>query len=214
MHVLVFLTELALAAPPAAEADDGPAVRVSLRGVAEAWSDGAIATVYAPGGLLGALGVAAPLRGPVGLSAELGYKRLEHGDTGPLADGEAAPTPDYATAPLLELIPVTLLAQLTVLDRDALDAYVAAGPAVVAFTERHAPGDDGLAATSGLRIAAELRAGVLIDTGLIRPPAAPAPSPVQALEIELYGARRLQRPGVPGLDLGAWRAGAGLCLRL
>lgn len=211
MPWLILLTELAIASPPP-DLD----ARIALRGIAEQWSEPAIASVYRSGMMLGGAAVVLPVPTvPLGAGLELGYLRMEHGDEGPTTEEQAeSGTLDYGETPVLELVPVSVLIEWYLVDAPAWQAYLAAGPTLTSFTERYGDADGAVEATSGARIAAEVRMGLRIDTGLIDPPAAPASSPIEALEIEIYGGRRAQRPGAEGFDLSAWRGAIGLSLRL
>lgn len=207
MLCVLLAAELAFAAPQ--ETD----VRIALRGIAEHWADPAIGSVYRTGGFIGGIGVIAPIYGPIGLDIEGGYKRMQHGDDGQ-DEAETGASTDHGTHPLLELVPISLLVEYRFELDESLHAFAALGPTFTAFTERHSTDAAGLGVTRGARLAAELRTGIRVDTGLVEPPAAPAPSPIDALELEVYGARRLQRPGVDGFDLSAWRGSIGLVVRL
>jgi hypothetical protein len=175
--------------PPDLDPEEAPRseVHLILRGVVERWNDPAITTVYRSGTWLAGAGLVVDLLGPLGVDVEVGFGRLQ---------GEQA---------TLEIAPLSALIELTA-PLGRADGFLAAGPAWTVFTE--SGGGD---VVDGARISAELRGGVRVDTGLVQPPAAPAPSTFDRMELELYFARRAELPGPGrGLQLGAWRASVGL----
>jgi len=196
----------AAAAPavPVPPKPEKPRPMVVGRAIAEAWSDPAIGTVYASGGILSGLGAVIPITRTIGVDVEVGYRRL-HTDEG------AAETDDTF---LLEVLPISGLAEFTLASKtSALDGFVGVGPSFAGFREHHPPNAEGFGITRGAKLSLELRAGLRIDTGLVQPRMAPG-SPVRGLDVELYGARRFQVPGGKGFDLDAWRGGLGLGVRL
>lgn len=188
------------AAPPAQRRP----LRVAVRGIAETWSDAGIGTVYASGGLFGGIGVVAPLVGPLSLDVEVAYRRLYTDD--------GAESPDDTLH--MEIVPVSLVVEY-VFDGDAspVEGFVGLGPALATYREHHPPDATGIGLTGGAKISLEPRFGLRFDTGLVQPRMAPV-SPVQGVDVELYGARRLQMPGGQGFDLDAWRGGLGLAFRI
>jgi hypothetical protein len=193
-------------ADPAVEEEPLPPVDtlVSIRAVAETWSDPAIGTLYATGGLLGAVGVVVPLSKRLRLDVEAGYRRMYQDD------GAEEPDDTYR----FEVVPISIVPEFTFVGRERpLDGFVGLGPSFAGFRE-HAPANvDGLGVTRGAKFSLEARAGLRIDTGLIQERMAPT-SPVRGVDVELYGARRLQLPGDNGFDLDAWRGGLGVGVRL
>ncbi len=184
----LFLLSLASASDPDRD------VRIGLRGVAESWQDDAIATVYRTGAVFGGATLVVDVWGPMAAGAEFAYRSV---------------TPKTGEDPALHLLPVTFLAEARLPLGDDLHGLGALGAAMVAFTER-----DTTTALTGTRIALDMRVGARWDLHLIEPAMAPAPSAVQAVELDLFLGRRQQRPGLVGLDLSAWRAGFGLTARL
>jgi hypothetical protein len=189
-------SSLALAAPDparpgAAPAEDEPGVQLVLRGLVEHWNEPALSAVYKSGTWLGGLGLVVPVVGPLGLDLELGFGRLK------------------GTGSTMELAPLSALVELGA-PMGRLDGFVGVGPAWTVFGERVEGSTEG--AVQGARIAAELRAGLRLDTGLVDPPSPPTPQGLlQALQLEVYVARRAQMPGeAEGLQLGAWRGSVGL----
>lgn len=184
----------ALAADPAAEPEKRERhVTVVARGLVERWNDPAIATVYESGTWLGGLGVVVPFVGPLAVDAEISFSRLK------------------ANGTTLELAPLSAIVELG-LPIGAATGFVGLGPALVVFTERSERA--GLLAIDGARFTLEARGGIRVDTGLVDPPMAPAPSgPIHRLDVELYVARRNELPiDDEGFVLGAWRASLGLGL--
>lgn len=203
-------------AAPVVDEPSAPHTRVALRMVMESWSDGAIGTVYGTGGIASGIGAVVPVWGPLSLDIEATYKRVQYDDQGVGDDGQVDDQTDYATNPMLELVPLSLLVEYRLPGAtDSFQSFVSLGPTYTSFSERHAPDEEsGLGVTAGARVAAELRAGMRFDTGLIQPKLAPAASPVDALELEFYLGRRAQRGSVEGFNLSAWRAAVGLSFRL
>ncbi len=177
----------------AALAADGDKEREPIlvigRGLIERWNDPAIATVYKSGAWLGGLGLVTPIIGPVAVDVEIGFARLKAGEA------------------TLELVPLSGLVE-GFAPLGPVQGFAGLGPTWTGFTE--VGGDE---AVDGARIAAELRAGVRVDTQFVDPPAPPAPAgPIRALMLEINVGRRFEFPGSPpkGFHLGAWRACIGL----
>ncbi len=169
-----------------------------LRGSVERWGDPAIGTVYRQGALMGGAGVVVDVFGPLSVDVDIAYRRVES-DSG----GQR-----------FELLPISLLAEYRFpMPDDPIDPFVGFGFAIAHFAERAAPDDAGLAVVRGARPAIELRAGLRFDLGLIQPSMVDDPV-VKGMDVEVYGARRIEVPGGQGFDLAAWRAGLGLALRL
>lgn len=192
--MLVLLATMTFAQP--SESAETPQFRIGVRGVAEQWSDTSLSSTYAQGAPIGAVGLGVPLSERLWLDVEVGYRRL---------------TTEADEALAFNLIPASVLAEWS-FGRGRARPFLAAGPTLTAFHEQHSPNSEGQQATSGARISGELRFGGRVNTGLITPARAPAPSVVQSASIELYLARRQARPigGRNGLDLGAWRAALGV----
>jgi hypothetical protein len=193
-------------APPTGPGDEKPPVDtlVAVRGVAETWSDPAIGTLYATGGLLGAVGVVVPISRTFRLDVEAGYRRMYQDD--------GSETPDDTFH--FEVVPVSIVPEVTFVGKERpLDGFIGLGPSFAGFREHAPPGPDGLGVVNGAKLSVELRTGLRIDTGLIQPRMAPT-SPVKGVDVEIYGARRFQMPGGSGFDLDAWRGGLGVGVRL
>jgi len=191
----------ALAAP--VDAPEPLGLRVAPRAVVEAWTrDPALSEVYANGGPMMALGVVVPVRGGLALSLEGAYGRFRAGGA--------------ETGALLQVTPVSVLIEYAG-GTDRTQGFVDLGPSFVSFAEQ--------GGAVGTRVMGTLRAGVRIDTGLVVPAMAPAPSPVRALELEIGGGRRVRSPGrlnhygedpaaLTGFNFNAWQLTIGLGVRL
>ena len=194
--------------PPAPDPPDEPPERrplvVAVRGIAETWSDPGIGTVYGTGGLLSGLGVVVPLLGPLSLDIEAAYRRMYTDD--------GAETPDDTF--VMEMLPVSFVVEWTLANETSpVEGFVGLGPSFAGFREHHPRDAEGFGVTRGAKFGLETRVGVRFDTGLVQPTMAPT-SPVRGVDLELYGARRLQLPGGKGFDLDAWRGGVGLAVRI
>lgn len=187
-------------------------VRVSLRGVAEAWHDPYLATRFKSGGIGAGFGVHVPIIGPFAVDGEVAYQRVGAGDSG----GDGA----------LQLMPVSALASFVWLPGDdrGLQLFGSAGPAMVMWSESGqdeefmrsiAEDPEAPVATvlRGARPGLEIRVGGRIDLGLVDESLAPVPQgPVRGVELEIFGARRLATSS-SGFNLNTWRAAAGVALR-
>jgi hypothetical protein len=174
--------------------------------VAEQWNEPAIATVYQQGGLMGGLAAVVPIWDDLSLDVEFVYRRFPQGG-GSVENGAAG----YQ----LQILPISFLLEYKFALNGPMHGFAGWGPTYTVFSEDALTEESGLSVISGARLASELRLGVRIDTGLITPLHKSIPQGgVQALELEIYGARRMQmsRNG-EGLNLGAWRGSLGLALR-
>ena len=182
---------------PTAHAD----VLLVARGSLERWGDAAIGSVYRQGGFLGGAGVVIDVFGPLSVDVDLAYKRL------------------YARSDetqIFELVPVTFLVEYTFPAENApLDPFVGLGFGFAQWAERTTSPDPstGLSTRKGARPSLELRAGIRFDLGIVQPAMARDPV-VKGVDLELFGARRIETPGGQGFDLASWRGGLGLALRL
>ncbi|MEO0601750.1 MAG: hypothetical protein AAF211_09950 [Myxococcota bacterium] len=172
------------------------------RGQAEFWADPSIASFYRTGALMGGAGVVVDIVGPISADLDVAYKRAN-----------PALNPDDETS-RFEVVPVTLLAEYNFPFANVpVRPYAGLGFAMVSFAERHPALPDGRTVTRGTRPAIELRAGFRVDLGLV-PESLIKPSPIQSIELEVFGGRRMEAPGGKGFDLSAWRAGLGVGVRL
>ena len=188
------------------ESVEPPTFRLMVRGVVEQWNEPAIATVYQQGGLMGGLGVVVPIWDDLSLDVEFVYRRFPQGG-GSVADG--------ATGYQLQILPISFVLEYKFALNGPMHGFAGWGPAYTVFSEDAITEDSGLSVISGARLASEIRMGIRVDTGLITPLHSSLPQGgVQALELEVYGSRRMQLPrSVERLDLGAWRGCLGLGLR-
>ena len=187
----------AFAAPADAE-PESPPFGISLRGVAETWDDASIGAVYRTGGFSSGAALLFPLPwDPVMVTVEATYKRAGSGTSG---------TSHF------EMLPITILGEYALYRDGRGEVYAGLGPALMVFTEHHP--DNGAGVLRGTRLGIETRVGGRFDTGLVNPTLPPAPQGLDRIELEVYAARRFQRPGMPGFQLGAWRAGLGVVFRL
>ena len=115
----------------------------------------------------------------------------------------------------LQILPISFLLEYKFALNGPMHGFAGLGPAYTVFSEDAITEDSGVSVISGARLASELRLGVRVDTGLITSLHSSIPQGgVQALELEIYGARRMQLPRkMERLDLGAWRGCIGLGLR-
>lgn len=198
MLTLALITS-ALAADPT---KDQSSVGIGVRAVAETWDDAVLGDMYRTGMLAPAVTAVVPLLGIVQLDLELAYRRVA------ARDGSDA---------RLEVAPMAALVDLELVHRDMGDLYLAAGPALTLFSERHIgnTADDAPSVVRGMRGALETRLGARIDTGLVRPPNVPdLRNGVKRLEIDVSAGRRFTLPSDTGFRLGAWRVQLGVLARL
>lgn len=209
--MLLLLLDTAAAVDLGTLADpDEAGLRVAARAVGESLADPSISSVYRPSVFTGGVGVIIPFHSFLQADIEVSYTRMSGQE---LSEEDRTST---EVAETLELIPLSALIEARyLLSRGELFAGV--GPALTPFKSLHSANEDNgdATATVGTKIAAELRAGIRLDTGMITPPIAPVEGrPAQALDLEIYVGRRHQlHLSDTGYDLGAWRAAAGLAVR-
>jgi hypothetical protein len=194
---MLLLTLEAFAAPPT-ESPEGPHFGLALRGVAETWDDTAIGSTYRTGAFASGAALIMPLMDPVTLSVEATYRRA-----GASSAGDA----------LFEITPISIVGEWAFYRDDRGEVYGGGGPTITVFSERH-PGNGDTAVVRGTRLGLEARIGGRFNTNLVSNPLPPAPQGLDRIELEIYAARRFQRPGLTGFQLGAWRAGLGVVFRL
>ncbi len=194
--MLALLTTFALAATPDT---DRASVGIRFGMLAESWDDPALGQVYRTGMLAPTLGAALPLIGPLHLDVCAAYGRVAPRDDG--------------TDARLEMLPLTAALEWLPVRRDFGDVYVGAGPSLIVFSERH-PSNTPSTVLRGTRGAVDVRAGVRVDTGLVRPPTLPGLNHgLKRVEIDIAGGRRLVLPRPTGFRLGAWRFQASVVAR-
>ena len=197
MNWILLTASVALAGPPEPAPD--PHYAFVIRGVAETWDDAAIGAVYRTGALSSGFGMLVPVHELITLDFEAAYRRM------PATDGSANGQ--------LELLPLSFIGEWIPDGTGGdFDLFVGLGPAFTVFSEKHTGNPGGL--LHGTRLTVETRFGGRVNTGLVRPPMAPSPRGLHALELEIYASRRFQRPGSTGFQLGAWRGCLGLAFRL
>ncbi len=194
---------LTFSAPALAESD-GIGLILGARGMGEVWQDPQVAQVYRSSRFGGTGFATYGVWRFLSVSAEVGYHRMlgdavSQGTGGMMEDGT-----------VMELIPLSLCAEATH-KLGGVEVFGALGPAATHFSEM-APQQT----TSGTKIGAVLMAGARIDTGLYEKSIRPdRQSRLRSVELEvLLGRRQHQIFGVgEGLNLSAWRVGAGLLAR-
>jgi hypothetical protein len=202
--------EIPMSRAEAAQAQvEGEGVSLVFRGLGESWDDPYLELCYKTQLFMGAVGILVPLHPRLLLDLEVGYSR-QSGTSWQLEINKPG-----SDATVFQMIPVSVLGEL----RQPLSSgeiFVGAGPSFATFQEDHPSfeGEDGLprSKTSGVKVGAELRLGVRLQTRyqpqVLLPP---APQPlVQGVALEIYAGRRMQRGSSPGFDLGANRVSVGL----
>lgn len=198
MFWMLFIAEAVGAVPPE-PAPPGPAFE--LRACVEQWDDPFIGAVYSSGGLMTCGGLVFGVLPFLNLDIEGGYDRVS-----------ANEDLEVEESGLFQLVPLSVVAEWPFYEGDPALAYVGLGPTMTVYSERW-PGETEL--VSGMRPGLEARLGGRIDTGLVQRPRAPAPQGLSALELHVYGARRIELPAAAaGFELGAWRVALGVGFRL
>ncbi|MEC8193903.1 MAG: hypothetical protein VX127_14290, partial [Myxococcota bacterium] len=177
---------------------------VGFRGVGEVWQETAIHLVH-ESSRFGAAGFFhTGLTRLVGLELELGYNQMKGKAVDPSTNEK---TGNSAT---LDLVPISIGATVRA-SGPTSELFFGAGPALVAFNDRSPTN-----AISGVKVGFDARLGVRIHTHFIQPSMRPGARGMRRMDVELMlGRRQHQAFGVgTGLDLSAWRVGAGLVGRL
>jgi len=193
----------------AADTDDG--VRVAVRGVGVSLADSEIGSLYRSSWFTGGGAVVVPAGDQVAVDVELSYKRMK----GVTRESETLEV--HGNEADLELIPFTVVG-LYELPVSRGDLYAGFGWSFVSFRQYDVEGNEDVPSgqIAGMKICPEGRLGGRVDTGLLQAPLAPVGGPVaDALEVEVYAARRVQISGWTreGFDLSAWRFAAGVAVR-
>ena len=173
-----------------------------MHGVAEVWSDAAIASVYRSSAFSGSVSATWQFHRFLAADLELAYFRTT-GDENQR----------------IEMTPIAL--DLSVWKNIGnIEIFGGAGPAIVPWSDR------GMDLRTGTKLGMDTRIGVRVGTTLYDPPDYP-PSPMERVDLEIYVGRRTHfgpttnvvTPGEVGsgsgrLDLSAARAGIGFKVRL
>ena len=177
---------------------------VGFRGVGEVWQESAIVLVHRSSRFGGSGFFHTGVTNVLGFELELGYNRMK---------GEAVdPTTNERTgnASTLELVPISMDATIRA-EGPTSEVFFGSGPAFVAFNDRSPTN-----AISGVKVGLDMRVGVRIHTHFIQESIRPGARGMRRMDFELMlGRRQHQAFGIgDGLDLSAWRVGAGLVGRL
>jgi hypothetical protein len=177
---------------------------IGFLGVGEVWQDAAIARVHRSSRFAGTGFFAAGITQVFGVEVELGYSRM----TNPAVDKESGQQTAEDTS--FEMMPVAL--DLTMrIDTGRSEVFFGMGPAIVAFNDR-SPSN----AISGTKLGVDFRLGTRIRTWFVQDTIRPGARGVKRMDFELLlGRRQHHLMGVgEGLNLSAWRVGAGVVARL
>ena len=177
---------------------------IGFRGVGEVWQETAIHLVHESSRFGAAAFVDMGLSRLFGLELELGYNQMKGKAVDPTTNEQTA---NSAT---LELVPISLGANVRA-SGPTSELFFGAGPALVVFNDRSPTN-----AISGVKIGMDARLGVRIHTHFIQQSMRPGARGLRRMDVELMvGRRQHQAFGVgSGLDLSAWRVGAGVVGRL
>ncbi len=177
---------------------------LGFMGVGEVWQDSSIARVHRSSRFAGTGFYAAGISSLFGIEVELGYSRM----TNPAVDRESGQQTTEDTS--FEMMPVALDATIRV-ETGRSEVFFGMGPAVVAFNDRSPTN-----AISGTKLGIDFRLGTRIRTWFVQESIRPDARGVKRMDFELLlGRRQHQMFGVgKGLNLSAWRVGAGVVARL
>ncbi|MFH1469875.1 MAG: hypothetical protein ABIO70_36160 [Pseudomonadota bacterium] len=204
--IRLLLPALALLVPALAQADPPPEIglRIGGRGLGEVWQDASLIQVYRSSRFTGSGVVSYRVWCFLSADLEVGYER----QGGVVVDSETLREGVNPTS--FELIPISAMAEASRRLGD-LDVFAAVGCAITPYTETR-PGDT----VTGTKFGAAFQLGARLDTKLAQPSwRSGDDARLQAVEFEVFvGRRQHQLFGVgSGLDLSAWRFGAGLLAR-
>lgn len=177
---------------------------VGFRGVGEVWQESAIVMVHRSS-RFGATGFFhTGISRLLGVELELGYTRLKGKAIDPATNQRTGNT---AT---LELVPISMDTTIRV-EGPTSEVLFGIGPAFVSFNDRSPTN-----AISGMKIGLDMRVAMRIHTHFIQQSMRPGARGMKRMDFELLlGRRQHQAFGVgSGLDLSAWRVGAGFVGRL
>lgn len=177
---------------------------VGFRGVGEVWQESAIVMVHRSS-RFGATGFFhTGVSRLFGVELELGYTRLKGKAIDPDTNQQ---TTNTAT---LELVPISMDTTIRV-EGPTSEVLFGIGPAFVSFNDRSPTN-----AISGMKIGLDMRVAMRVHTHFIQESMRPGARGMRRMDFELLlGRRQHQAFGVgSGLDLSAWRVGAGFVGRL
>lgn len=178
-------------------------IRLGARGVAEAWQDSALTSVYRSSrfGGAGMAGLWIDLGLPVdlGIEGDFAYHRMD-GAAQSLSTGASGPKTTF------ELIPAAFRASVRYPLRSA-ELYLGIGTAITGYQEAAPVGS-----VSGNKVGLSFETGVRFDTHIVDTPLQTPSRALQKVDAEIFFGRREHHLfGVgQGLDLSSWRAGVGL----
>jgi hypothetical protein len=177
---------------------------VGFRGVGEVWQESAIVMVHRSSRFGGAGFFHTGLTHLFGFEMELGYNRMKGSAVDPTTNEQTG------NASTLELVPIAMNATVRA-EGPASEMFFGAGPAFVAFNDRSPTN-----AISGVKVGLDMRVGMRIHTHFLQESIRPGARGMRRMDFELMlGRRQHQAFGIgSGLDLSAWRVGAGLVGRL
>ena len=196
---------LAAAQQPVEEEEPGKGLVVGVRGVGEIWQDSLLIRDMGRSSRFGGTGfVSYNAWRFLSVDLEAGYHRLTGME---FSIGSGAQGTESTT---FEMVPIALSVSASQ-HLGGLEVFGAVGTAFTVFS--HA---DSEVTVSGTKIGPCFHVGARIDTGLVQPSIRrDAVQRIRAVDLELVVGRRQHQPfGVgDGLDLSAWRVGAGLLAR-
>ena len=139
-----------------------------------------------------------------GVEVELGYNRLK----GKAVDQDTNQQTGHAST--LELVPISMDTTIRA-EGPTSEVLFGVGPAFVSFNDRSPTN-----AISGVKIGLDMRIAMRIHTHFLQESIRPGARGMRRMDFELMlGRRQHQAFGVgSGLDLSAWRVGAGFVGRL
>lgn len=177
---------------------------VGFRGVGEVWQESAIVMVHRSS-RFGATGFFhTGISRVFGFEIELGYNRMK----GKAVDPDTNQQTSYAST--LELVPISMDTTIRV-QGPTSEVLFGIGPAFVSFNDRSPTN-----AISGVKIGLDMRVAMRIHTHFLQESIRPGARGMRRMDFELMlGRRQHQAFGIgSGLDLSAWRVGAGFVGRL
>ena len=177
---------------------------VGFRGVGEVWQESAIVMVHRSS-RFGATGFFhTGISRLFGIELELGYNRLK----GKAVDPDTNQQTTHTST--LELVPISMDTTIRA-EGPTSEILFGIGPAFVAFNDRSPTN-----AISGVKIGLDMRVAMRIHTHFLQESIRPGARGMRRMDFELMlGRRQHQAFGIgSGLDLSAWRVGAGFVGRL